>query len=98
MTRAQQRANKAIKLMTNAYCDRCNAGKYLGRNFDNCFENGDGENVVLEIMKQYNESQYVKKVMEDYSVEYYISLEKWKQLYAKQKAKQASLFLEIQDV
>lgn len=75
---AEKRAEEAINLLlTKDMTWLCE-----GREFDNCFEQGDGDMVVFQIMRRYHEpNNFVKNILNSNKGRYLCNLDEWEKLY-----------------
>jgi len=71
MTRTEQRARRAIRMLSEITIDGFTPTQ--NRVFDNCFEGGDGDKVVSVIKKMVTECDYTKSALTSYPACRYIS-------------------------
>jgi len=75
---AAKRALRALLIL-----DQANASTedFPCRQYDNCFEAGDGTQVVCEIMRRAFERQPVMRIMQRYPACRYVDIEGWTKTY-----------------
>jgi hypothetical protein len=74
---AKHRANLALLILAGGPID----GMENNRDYDNCFESGDGTMVVCEIMRQAKKSRHIMDVLTRYPAYKYVDLPGWTKTY-----------------
>lgn len=84
MSSVVTKAKKAIKIIKDA-ANSSEPSRFFDRKFDDIFENGNGDEIVNEIVKNYFNDEELKKSV--VKVKRWIPIEKWIEDYFKSNPK-----------
>ena len=85
-----KKANKVAEIVKKAANDWHGDNRHFDRRFESLFEEGDGEQVVIEFMKLYYEDNKLQKAAE--ITNHYLNIESWKKVYLVWRNKNPTLF------
>lgn len=84
------KAKSVADIIIKAARNYADAHKYFGRKFDDLFENGDGEHVVVEFIKLYKTNNQLQEASK--KVDHWLNIDNWLKTYERWEQRNPTLF------